>query len=91
MKWYKGLAAPPVVLTLALVPVLDRAGADGDDNPVYPLDSLPPSPNDNAALVLNEEALQLGDATVGGAQYGEHRLHPPNIVLNPLLNFDAKY
>ena len=45
------------------------AGADddiGDPEAVYPLDSFPPSPNDNAVLQWNEEALQCIRATRPG-------------------------
>lgn len=58
MKRSKFLFALPAVLALALVPALDRAGADGDDHPIYPLSTYPPSSSDNAVLVWNEEALQ---------------------------------
>jgi hypothetical protein len=39
---------------------------DGDPEAVYPLDSFPPSPNDNAVLQWNEEALQCIRATRPG-------------------------
>lgn len=58
MKRSRLLLALPLVLAAALLPVVERAGADGDDNPVYPLDTFPPGPNDNAVLKWNEEGLQ---------------------------------
>jgi hypothetical protein len=54
---------------LALVLVGSSTGyalADGDDHPVYPLDTHPPTENDNAVLKWNEEALQCIRVTKPG-------------------------
>jgi hypothetical protein len=40
--------------------------ADGDDNPLYPLDSFPPTAADNAMLQWNEELLECIRATKPG-------------------------
>jgi hypothetical protein len=58
-----------LVVLLALGLLASGAGvasADGDDNPLYPLDTYPPTPSDNAVLKWNEEALECIRATKPG-------------------------